>query len=142
MHYLLTLCLNCQVDVSNNAGLLRDKADHKVSEANGGQPATLVLGGESSIGVGAGGQGIGPPLLGLGDYPPTFSDTLKVLMLKYRNEVPKLTQNCIILSAKLFFFFWRQAPRAPTGRVQPLPRPNPFTLHNIYPPLLACLRRH
>jgi len=46
-------------------------------------------------------------------------------------------QNCIIFSAKLMFFFWGQAPRPQLGRAQPLPRPHPFNLLNIYPPLLT-----
>ena len=40
---------------------------------------------------------------------------LKVLMLQYRKEVPKLAQNCIIISAKLIFF-WGQAPWLPTEK--------------------------
>ena len=67
---------------------------------------------------------------------------LKVLMLYYRKEVPKLAQHCIIFLAQNCFFFWGQAPRPQLGRTQPLPRPHPFTLLNIYLPLLTWLRRH
>jgi len=80
-----------------------------------------------------GGQGDRSPLLGLGIIPPTFPDALG-----------KTTKTCSELhnfSAKLIFFSGA-SPRPATGGTQPLPRPHPFTLLNIYPPLLTWLRRH
>jgi len=77
-------------------------------------------------GVGAGGGGIGPPTFRTGDNPPTFCCNIGK---KYQNLL-RIAQ----FLAQNYFLFWGQAPRPQLGRAEPLPRPHPFNLLNIYPP--------
>jgi len=98
----------------------------------------IICGTQRNRRRGKGGQGDRSPPLGLGDNPPHFLLCLHNLL---RKEVPKLAENCTIFSAKLISF-WGKPPDPQLGRAQPLPRPHPFTLLNIYPPLLTWLRRH
>ena len=80
------------------------------------------------IGVGARGQGIGPPLSGLGDNP--------LLSAVIQERSTKTCSELHNFSAKLIFF-WGQAPaQTPKwGGHSPSPDPaHPFNLLNIYPP--------